>query len=184
MARLDPRALLGIALLLTLTACGRPGAEPWEPLPVEYDDDDAAWLPTCEGDEGPQQIVLCADDESHTPLEDGATYGIARRPQGAITFMAPIWFVGLEGGKQIQELAFYFRVDGYDEPLGDRVTAGYVLPCEEDGSVAAHDLEIFFYPGVDVDTYIGLVGTLTVEADLGLGHVLSDEVEAILVEDE
>jgi len=176
--------LLVIALPLALAiGCGRPGAEPWEPLPVEYDDDDVAWAPSCEGDPGPQQVVLCTDDDSHAPVEDGTTYGIARRPQGAITFMAPIWFGGLKGGRQLDELRFAF-VDDAGEVEGQRVTAGYVLPCEEDGTVAEHQLEIFFYPGVDVEAYIGLSGTLTVEADMGLGHVLSDSVHATLVEDE
>ena len=173
--------LLGVSLLL---ACGRPDAEPWVPMEVEYDDDDVAspW-PVCDGAPGPQEVVLCEDDEDYTPLDETTTYGIARRHQGAITFMAPIWFGGLEGGKQLQELSFLF-VDSEGEVQGERITAGDVLPCLEDGTVAEPRLEIFFYPGVEVETYIGMEGTLTVEADMGLGHVLSDQVEAVLVHDE
>ena len=177
------RHLIGAWVVFGLAGCGQPGGLPWQPGPVEYDDDDAADHHVCDGDPGAQEVRLCADDESHTPVQDGASYGIARRYQGSITFIAPIWFGGLEGGRQLDELAFFF-VDDAGEVLGTRSTVGYVLPCEADGSVAAHSLEIFFAPNVEVETYFGVTGTLTVEADLGLGHMLSDSVEAVLVEDE
>ena len=168
---------------LLLAACGGPAGHPWVPPEAEYDDDDAANHHVCDGDPGAQEVRLCADDESHAPVQDGAAYGIARRYQGSITLVAPIWFGGLEGGRELEELSIRF-VDDEEEVLGTRVNAGFVLPCEEDGTVATHSLEVFFAPDVAPETYYGVTGTLTVEADLGLGHVLSHEVEAVLVEDE
>jgi hypothetical protein len=125
-------------------------------------------------------VELCADDEQHTPLADGAVFEIARRPQGESTIFAPIWFGGVRGGGVVEDFQMTFTdMDGV--VLGSRRSLRFLLPCEDDGTVAAHHLEVFFDRAAPVESYDGVEGVLTVRVLLPNGRSLEDSVEATLV---
>lgn len=151
-----------------------PPAPPWA-----GDDDAQRW--TCAGDPGTPRAELIYDDERHEPVPDGGEYEIARRIQGDTTIFAPVWFGGLEGGQFVEEFEMSFITpDG--EEIGSRSNGDFLLPCEEDGSVAAHWLEVFFVRFGPLDEFYGVEGTLQVAFRLpDGGPLILDEVDATLV---
>jgi hypothetical protein len=183
MSRARPGGTIAVALLATallLTACDSEGNPLIGPA-IQYDDDDdgSSIYPTCDPAPGESRVVLCVDDESHDPMPDGGSYEIARRPQGAVTIIAPMWFGGLTGGRLIEDFEVLFVAEDGEE-LGAYRNGWYRLQCEPDGTVADHRLEVFFDAIPDVSVWQGTTGTLTVRATTEDGDEIFDEVTAVL----
>ena len=168
-SRLPLSALAGLALA---GCAGGGGAQ----APRQDDDGDQT---TCAGDPGAPRVELCSGDEAHTPLSDGAVYEIARRVQGDITIFSPLWFAGAAGGEILDDLEITFTAGG-GEQLGRRHNNRFQLPCEPDGTVAAHFIEVFFLLDRQPADYDGATGSLRVAAFTQEGILLDDSVDAEL----
>ncbi len=167
------------ALCAGLVGCG-PGDLPgpgggWTVHP----DDDG---PACPGTSGDRGLEFIADDETHTPLADGARFVIEQRPQGDVTIFTPLLFEGLPGGTVVDDFAIVF-VDGLGAERGARRSTRFQLPCEEDGDVAAHYYEVFFgNPSIPPATYDGLAGRLNAHLTFA-GVTYTDTLDAVLEAD-
>ncbi len=137
----------------------------------------------CPAAAGPLGVELIVDDESHAPVEDGATYVIAQRPQGDVTVYAPLAFQGIDGGTVVTDLAMTF-VDEEGAERGARRSSRFQIPCEDDDEVAGHWYEVFFgNPSIPPSTYDGLDGELAVSFKTSDGVVVEDVVLARLSAD-
>ena len=125
-------------------------------------------------------MELIEDDESHAPLEDGATYVIAQRPQGDVTVYVPLAFKGIDGGTLVTDLAMTF-VDDEGEERGARRSSRFQIPCEDDDEVAGHWYEVFFgNPSIPPSTYEGLNGEMAVSFRTPDGVLVEDVLLARL----
>jgi len=154
---------------------GTPDISSWTAI-----DDGPSSYPTCEGSPGSPRVEFIEDDERHEPVTDDAVYEIARRLQGEVTIIAPVWFGGLDGGDLVDDFGMTFTdLDG--ERLGERFNGTLRLPCEEDGSVAGHWFEVFFGdPLVPVEAWDAVSGRLAVSFMTSSGLLVEDAVSARL----
>ena len=145
------------------------------------DDDDDDDEGACPASAGSPRVEFIADNHDHIPLEDDAVFAIARRPQGEITILAPLWFGGLEGETPVSHFLITF-IDGDGALIGNRNTGAMLLPCEEEtGEVAGHWFEVFFSAaGAPVEAFDGIEGTLSVGFDTEDGDYVEDSITASL----
>jgi len=185
------RGGLLVALAGALAACGPVGealptpAPFWDLGDTEDEDDSEAPTPAmCDGAPGDPRIELIANNEDHVPLEDGAAYGVARRPQGEVTIIAAVWWGGLDGGDTIHDFLMTF-VDPAGDLLGARSTATFVLPCEPDGTVGAHWFELYMgSPATPPEAWEGVEGRLTVSFLTEDDVLVEDAIDASLYAEE
>lgn len=170
-----------LALALGSAGCGQqgdgrgPGGLPLgDDDDASGDDDDAP----CPASAGAPAVEFV--DADHEPLGDGAVFDIARRPQGEVTIVTPLWFDGLEGSMPVSDFLITF-IDAGGALLGNRNTGTMFLPCAPDGDVVGDWFEVFFASaGAPVETWDGVTGELTVGFRTEAGDYVEDSIDAAL----